>query len=182
MRLHTNANPPTLFSRAGLWVIVFFLLTSGWSKSNGLLHFSTAIEVEGYELAKALLMMHQKLYTAVWWDQPPVHAGILHTGAVLFGSGVHSFRLVAGFLCAASLWALAACASSGRQREGGSGLMSGSGASGWLPSAAPFLPHPGPLPLGEGESSCSLELLEGLLTHERGLRRPLSQRDITVGL
>ena len=63
--------------------------------------------------------MHQNLYAPVWWDQPPVHAGILHTGAVLFGSGVHSFRLVAGFLCAASLWALAACASAGRRRGAG---------------------------------------------------------------
>ena len=120
------------------------------------------IEDEGYELAKALLMMHQKLYAPVWWDQPPVHAGILHTGAVLLGSGVQSFRLVAGFLCAASLWALAACASPVRRREGGSGLMSGSGESGCLPSAALFLPHPGPLPLGEGEAQAEACDYEGM--------------------
>ena len=108
---------------------------------------------EGYEIAKALLLTHERLYSPVWWDQPPVHAGILEVGASLFGSGVQSFRLVAGFLCAACLWALAGCASAGRRREGGSGLMSGSGESGCLPSAAPSLPHPGPLPLGEGESS-----------------------------
>ena len=59
-------------------------------------------------------MMHQKLYSPIWWDQPPVHAGVLHSGAVLFGSGVQSFRLVAGFLCVASLCALAGCASAGR--------------------------------------------------------------------
>lgn len=75
-------------------------------------------EDEGYELAKALLMTHQRLYTAVWWDHPPLHPGILHTGAALLGNGAQSFRIIAGLLCAASLWALGACA--GARRRGGS--------------------------------------------------------------
>ena len=74
------------------------------------------LEDEGYELAKALLMMHQRLYAPVWWDHPPMHPGILQAGSALFGSTLQAFRLVAGLLCAASLWALAACASPGRWR------------------------------------------------------------------
>ena len=106
------------------------------------------IEDEGYELAKALLLMHQRLYSQVWWDHPPVHPAMLHAGAALFGSGVQSFRLVAGLLCAASLWALAACASPVRRRRGVSGLMSGSGESGCLPPAAPLLHEPAGLERG----------------------------------
>ncbi len=56
-------------------------------------------------------MMHQRLYSPVWWDHPPVHPGILQAGSALFGSTLQAFRLVAGLLCASSLWALAACAS-----------------------------------------------------------------------
>ena len=66
-------------------------------------------------------MMHERLYSAVWWDQPPVHPGILQAGSALFGSTLQSFRLVAGLLCASSLWALAACASPLRRR--GSGIQ-----------------------------------------------------------
>ena len=79
-------------------------------------------EDQGVEMAKCLLLVCERLYSSIWWDHPPVHPAILHTGAALLGSGVQSFRLVAGFLCADCLWALAACASAGRR--GGSVTMS----------------------------------------------------------
>ena len=69
------------------------------------------LDSEGYELTKELLMNYYRLYSTIWWDQPPLHPGILQAVAALLGSGVQSFRFVAGLLCSAFLWALAACAS-----------------------------------------------------------------------
>lgn len=66
---------------------------------------------EGFEILKANLLRKHPMYSSIWWDQPPMHPSILQAGATLFGSGLQSFRLVAGLLCAASLGALVACAS-----------------------------------------------------------------------